>query len=256
MNDQAILLCGHGSRKKEGVQALAQLAGKMQERYNDITIEHGFLELARPDYHEVIRKLYDQGIRRIYALPVFLFAGVHMNYEIPELMKQYQSEMEGLEISLASHIGIGDELIRLAEKRIVEAEYERYGKSLDHTNDLLLTIGVGSSISESNADIAKLTRLIWEKTHFGFSEYAFISKLTFPSVADVLKIINHMPFERIVVFPALLFPGIFLDKVFMAIEEFRKEANKEVIFAEPFGPDDLLVDILEKRKQEARIIQS
>jgi predicted HTH domain antitoxin len=50
----------------------------------------------------------------------------------------------------------------------------------------------------------------------------------------------------------LLFPGLFLDRVFMSIEEFRKEVNKEVIFAEPFGPDELMVDILDRKMLEVR----
>ena len=256
MDFDAILVCGHGSKKKEGIQAFVQLAEKMGKRYSQTKVEYGFLELAKPDYHEAIKKLYDQGYRRIMAVPVFLFSGVHMNYEIPEMMQEFQNEMEGLEISLAPNVGISDELIQLAEKRIIEADYDRYGKSIDHTDDLLLTIGVGSSVSDANADIAKLSRYIWEKNNFGFSEYAFISKMTFPSVQDVLEIIRNMPFKRIVALPLLLFPGLYLDKVFMAIEDFRKEVNKEVIFAEPFGPDDLLLDILEKRMQEAGTVSS
>lgn len=251
MSNQAILLCGHGSKKKEGIQGLVQLAEKMQRRYQEITVEYGFLELARPTYHDAIKKLYDEGFRKITAIPVFLFEGVHVNYEIPEIMKQYQHEMEGLEISLTSYIGINDELIQLAEKRIIEAQQERYGKSLNHTNDLLFTMGIGSSVSESNADIAKLTRLIWEKAGFGYSIYAFISKLTFPSVSETLQVIKNLPYDRIMVFPMLLFPGLYLDKVFITIEAFRKEVDKEIIFAEPFGPDELLVDIMQKKMQEA-----
>ena len=252
MSFQAILLLGHGSKKKEGIQGLVELAGKMQKRHDDITVDYAFLELAQPTYYEAIKKLYDKGIRKIMAIPVFLFAGVHVNYEIPEMLKKYQREMNGLEISMVSNIGVNDELVQLAEKRIIEADYAHYGKSVDHTNDLLFNIGIGSSVPAANANTARLARLIWEKTGFAFSEYAFISKLTFPSVSETLQIIKPLPFERVVVFPMLLFPGLFLDRVFMSIEEFRKEVNKEVIFAEPFGPDELMVDILDRKMLEVR----
>ncbi|MBS3770579.1 MAG: sirohydrochlorin chelatase [Bacteroidales bacterium] len=250
MSLQAILLCGHGSRKKEGVEALVQLSEKMQKRYDEIKVDYGFLELSSPTYYDTIRKLYDQGIRDIVAIPVFLFTGIHLNYEIPGLMKQYQNEMEGLKITLTSNIGINEELIQLAEKRIIEAEYAKYGKSLDHSNDILLTAAVGNSLPEANAEVAKLTRLIWEKINFGFSQYAFSSKLTFPSVAQTLQIIKNCAFGRIIIFPALLFPSLHLDKIFMAVEEFRKENNKEVVFAEPFGVDEFLIDILVRRHKE------
>ncbi|MEF8984311.1 MAG: sirohydrochlorin chelatase [Bacteroidales bacterium] len=250
MSLQAILLCGHGSRKKEGVEALVQLSEKMQKRYDEIKVDYGFLELSSPTYYDTIRKLYDQGIRDIVAIPIFLFTGIHLNYEIPGLMKQYQNEMEGLKITLTSNIGINEELIQLAEKRIIEAEYAKYGKSLDHSNDILLTAAVGNSLPEANAEVAKLTRLIWEKINFGFSQYAFSSKLTFPSVAQTLQIIKNCAFGRIVVFPLLLFPSLHLDKIFMSVEEFRKENKKEVVFAEPFGVDEFLIDILVRRHKE------
>ncbi|MFW6100057.1 MAG: sirohydrochlorin chelatase [Bacteroidota bacterium] len=250
MGLQAILLCGHGSRKKEGVEALVQLSEKMQKRYDEIKVDYGFLELSSPTYYDAIRKLYNQGIRHIVAIPVFLFTGIHLNYEIPGLMKQYQNEMEGLKITLTSNIGINEELIQLAEKRIIEAEYAKYRKSLDHSNDILLTAAVGNSLPEANAEVAKLTRLIWEKINFGFSQYAFSSKLTFPSVAQTLQIIKNCSFGRIVVFPLLLFPSLHLDKIFMSVEEFRKENKKEVVFAEPFGVDEFLIDILVRRHKE------
>lgn len=251
MTEQAILLCGHGSRKKEGVEGLKELTEKMQKRYNDTLVRYGFLELSQPSYYDAIKDLYDKGIRDIVALPVFLFPGIHLNYEIPGEMNKYQQEMDGLRIRMAPHIGICDQLIDLAEKRIIEAEKTYFKDHIDPGNDLLLVTGVGASITEANADIAKATRLIWEKTGFGFAEYAFISRMTFPSVTEVLQMIKHLPFQRLVVFPMLLFPGVYLDKIFMAIEDFKTQTQKEIAFAEPFGIDEILIDILESRINQA-----
>ncbi|MFA8435883.1 MAG: sirohydrochlorin chelatase [Marinifilaceae bacterium] len=244
---QGLLICGHGSRNKEGVKAFEDLAVKMRERHPEKLIEHGFLELSIPTFEDGIRKLYDQGAREIIALPVFLFTGVHLKFDIPYQMKALEEKFEGLTIKLGSYIGVCQQLVNLSEKLICKAEEEIRA---DRKDSCFLALGIGASVAEANGDIAKLTRLVMENSNFGFCTNAFISRMASPSIPDTLDLLKHLPFKRIVMVPFIFFTGVYMDRIHDMVSKFMQETDKEVILTETFGSDDLVLDALEMRLQE------
>ena len=80
---EGIILCGHGSRRKSGTDAFKGLVSILKERYKDYEVDYGFLEFNHPLYEAAVERLYQKGVRTIYALPVILFAGAHAKNDIP-----------------------------------------------------------------------------------------------------------------------------------------------------------------------------
>jgi sirohydrochlorin cobaltochelatase len=245
--NQGILICGHGSRNPEGAKAFEALAIKMRERHPGKLIEHGFLELSSPTFEDAVGKLYEQGAREIIALPVFLFTGVHLKYDIPFHMKALEEKFEGLTVKLGSYIGVCQQLVNLSEKLICKAEKDIRA---DRKDSCFLALGIGASVAEANGDIAKLTRLVMENSNFGFCTSAFISRMASPSIPETLKLLKHLPFKKIVMVPFIFFTGVYMDRIREMVAQFTAETNKEVILTDTFGSDDLVLDALEMRLQE------
>ena len=86
-----ILLCGHGSRTEEGTKAFKELVSILVKRYKTFEVDYGFLEFNHPVYEASIERLYNKGVRKIYALPIILFAASHAKNDIPYELNTIQS---------------------------------------------------------------------------------------------------------------------------------------------------------------------
>lgn len=248
MAKKGILLCGHGSRHKDGVDGFLKMAERIQQRHPDKIIEGGFLELSEPTFEQAIEKLYNQGVRDIVAVQAFLFTGVHLLLDIPLLMNQFMEKYKNLRIRMASYVGVCDELVELGCKRITEAE--KKFPEFNRKEALLFGIGVGASVPDANGDIAKLNRLIWEKAGFDYSLIAFTSRMAKPSVAETARILTYLPHKTIVVLPMLFFNGIYLATAAKVIKGICSDTGKDFIFCDPFQSDDLILKAIERRMAE------
>ena len=73
---EGILLCGHGTRREAGVKSFKKLVSILKERYQEsYEVDYGFLEFNHPTYEAAIERMYLNGIREIYALPIILICG-------------------------------------------------------------------------------------------------------------------------------------------------------------------------------------
>jgi len=244
MSDKGWLICGHGSRLEAGTKAFLHFADELKKRNPEVAVEAGFLELSEPTYEEAISKLYENGVREIFAQPILLFTGVHLQHDMPAMMHEFEKQFSGLKIHLGSFIGATEEIVDLAVKRIAMACPEL--DEAEKKDTALLSIPVGASVAEANGDAAKLSRLIWEKTGFGFGAYGFVSRMTSPSVPDMLSLMGKLPHKRIVAGPLMFFPGVYSQRIQDAVHAFQVETDKEVIITEPLETDELLCETVEK----------
>ncbi|ACF14674.1 cobalamin (vitamin B12) biosynthesis CbiX protein [Chloroherpeton thalassium ATCC 35110] len=244
MSDKGWLICGHGSRLEAGAQAFLRFADDLKKRNPQVAVEAGFLELSEPTYEEAIGKMYKNGVREIFAQPILLFTGVHLQHDMPAMMHEFEEKFSGLKIHLGSFIGATDEIIDLAVKRIEAACPDLDEAAKKET--ALLSIPVGASVPEANGDAAKLSRLIWEKSGFGFGAYGFVSRMTSPSVSEMLSFMDNLSHKRIVANPLMFFPGVYSQRIDEAVKAFQAESDKEIIITEPLESDGLLCETVEK----------
>ncbi|SHN16066.1 sirohydrochlorin chelatase [Chitinophaga sp. CF418] len=244
---KGILICGHGSRDPEGVHGFKALVAALQKRYPDRMVDYGFLEFAHPVYAAAVERMYLAGVREIIAVPAILFAGGHAKNDIPYEMNTLQSQYEDLTIRLGRHIGITPSMLQLAKQLIEQAEAT--APALNRKDACLLLIGRGTSDPDANSDVAKLTRMLSEGLGFGFSTTAFIG-VTQPLLKDLLPVIDHLPYKRIVALPVFLFTGVLLKKIYAQLDEFKAVSDKEVVTTASFGCDELLLQAIDERIRE------
>lgn len=247
---EGILLCGHGSRREAAITSFKKLAAILKERYQtDYEVDYGFLEFNHPTYEAAVERMYLNGIRKIYALPVILFAGSHAKNDIPYELNTIQSYHSDLTISMGKHIGVNSFLLDLAVKRIEETEATL--SKLDRKETCLVVIGRGTTDPDANSDVCKLTSMLWEGMGFGFATTAY-SGTAYPKVDESLQMIEKLGFKRTIVIPFFFFTGILLERIYGHVTDMNSTSNQEYIYTAPFGTDELLLKAFDERLEEAK----
>jgi sirohydrochlorin cobaltochelatase len=244
---KGILICGHGSRDPEGIEGFKELVRLLKLRYPNHEVDYGFLEFSHPVYAAAVERMYVNGVREITAIPAILFAGGHAKNDIPYEMNTLQSQYPDLKIRLGKHFGITPSILQLAKKLIEKAESTE--TTIDRKDSCLVIVGRGTSDSDANSDVAKLTRMLWEGMGFGFATTTYIG-VTQPLLKDTLPLVNQLPYKRIVVVPIFLFTGILLKKIYAQIEDFKQESDAAIIYTESLGCDELLLQTIDERINE------
>ncbi|GEM_PF-1100491 len=244
MCKKGVLLCGHGTRVKRGEEAFKQYVDEFAKLLPEYEVEAGFLELSQPDFEHGVKNLVEKGVKEIYALPIFLFTGVHIQKDIPCMLYQLQAKYN-VTIKLAHYIGDCDDMIDLSNDLFSKVGASVIGKEKE---TLFFGLGVGASKPAANGDLARLTRMVQEANKFPFALNGFCSRMTYPSVADALAICENLPYKNIVVVPYIFFPGVYMDKavdLFKALEE--KQSDISISVTPLLSESDVLAQILLKR---------
>ena len=213
MTDQTgIMLCGHGSRDANAVAEFEALASRIRERLPGRDVEFGFLEFARPIIRDGLDKLGARGVTDVLAVPGMLFAAGHAKNDIPSVLNTYQAQHPGVTIRYGRELAIDPKLLRAAGARIDEA-LARAGDGVSRHDTLLMVVGRGTSDSDANSIISKVTRLLWEGFGFGWGETSY-SGVTFPLVEPGREHAARLGYRRGIVFPYFLFTGVLVKRIY------------------------------------------
>ena len=247
---EGILLCGHGSRRAAAVTSFKRLVTVLKERYEDkYEVDYGFLEFNHPTYEAAVERMYLNGVRKIYALPVILFAGSHAKNDIPFELNTLQTYHDDLTISMAKHIGVSSFLLDLSVKRIKETEAKL--PPVDKKDTCLIVVGRGTTDPDANSDVAKLMNMLWEGLGFGFATVGY-SGTAYPNIKESLELVNKLGFKRTIVIPFFFFTGVLLERIYGAVSAMDEKSEHEYIYTDPFGTDELILKAFDERLDEAK----
>jgi sirohydrochlorin cobaltochelatase len=248
-DDTAVLICGHGSRDLQAVAEFASLVERLAGRFGGWPVAHAYLEFARPIIAEGLDRLVAEGARRILAAPAMLFAAGHTKDDIPSVLNAYQARTPGVEIAYGRDLGLDPKMVRAAGARVCEA-VAGGGDGVPLHETLLLVVGRGTSDPDANANVAKVTRLLWEGLGFGWAETAY-SGVTFPLVEPALERAARLGFRRIVVFPYFLFTGVLVGRIYASAERVAaRHPHIRFVKAPYLGSHPLVVETLVERVHE------
>lgn len=246
---EGILFCGHGSRRNSGTEAFKELIALLKKRYPGYEVDYGFLEFNHPVYEAAVERMYQKGIRKIYALPVILFAGSHAKNDIPYELNTIQSRYDNLSIVMGRPIGASAFLLDLSQKILCEKEREL--TAIDRKETCLVIVGRGTTDPDSNADVHKLCSMIWEGMGYGFATVGY-SGTAYPSVAEALQLTGKMGFKRTIVIPFFFFTGVLLERIYKQVEDHAAHASSEYVYTKAFGTDEYILKAFDERLQEAK----
>ena len=234
-----VMVCGHGSRDVEAVREFEAVARGLRERMPQYDVDYGFLEFATPIIRTGLDSLRALGNDRILAVPGMLFAAGHAKNDIPSVLNTYQANTTGVEINYGRELGVDIKMIRAAGDRIEQA-LDDLEDDVPRSETLLVVVGRGASDPDANANVAKVTRMLWEGLGFGWAATAY-SGVTFPLVEPALEHVAKLGYKRVVVFPYFLFTGVLVKCIYSYTDLVAKRHPEIEFIKAPYLNDHPLV---------------
>ncbi len=234
MNRTGVMICGHGSRDPEACAQFARVVARIAERLPQWPVEMGYLEFARPVIREGLDRLRARGVDHVLAVPGMLFAAGHVKNDVPSVLNSYAHE-HGMHIEMGRDLGIDPLLLEAARDRI-EAAMAAAEPSFSREQTLLLVVGRGTSDSDANGNVAKVTRMIWEGMGFPHAEVAY-SGVAHPRTDAALERAVRLGFPHILVFPYFLFTGVLVRRIYDATDRIAA-AHPGITFSKARYLDD------------------
>jgi sirohydrochlorin cobaltochelatase len=203
-SDDALLLIGHGSRDADATAEYQQLARKLAAELR-LPVYPCFLEFADPPIVEGIRACVEAGSRRVIALPLFLGPAGHQKNDVPVILNWAKTEWPQVQFKYGVPLGAQPQIVSVLAQRAEEA-MAASPAIIAAAETALIIVGRGSHDPDSNSEVYKIARLLWEGRSYGWVEAAFYS-LTGPDITSTIERCIRLGARRVVVLPYLLFTG-------------------------------------------------
>lgn len=117
---KGILVVAHGSRVKETESTLVSVLKIVATTLPDVLIEYAFMEFSDRTLEKGVKALVDRGVTKIKVVPYFLFMGVHLREDIPEMVKRCTAEHPGIAVVMGEPLGADRRLAEILVDRIKE----------------------------------------------------------------------------------------------------------------------------------------
>ncbi|KOX94827.1 ferredoxin [Haloarcula rubripromontorii] len=249
LDDEAVLLVGHGSRREKSNEQVRDLAVELEGRLG-IPVDAAFLELAEPAIDDAIAGLAG-AVSQVSVVHLSLFAASHVKNDVPLAVEQAREAHPELTINNGAHLGVHPALLDLLDDRAAAVEAE-LGVDREADEVAAVVCARGSSDPDANADVHKLARLLYEGREFSRVEASFIG-VTEPLLDETLHDIAKTRPDAVVVIPYMLGDGVLTGRIKDGAREFDDEyPYVDAAPGEPLGTDTRLLDVLGDRWQEAR----
>jgi sirohydrochlorin ferrochelatase len=118
--ERGLLVVGHGSRSEDAVAVFRQIVDEVRSRGTFTHVEGAHMELAEPGIEEMVKLLADKNVNEIIIAPYFLYEGVHLKKDIPDIIAQLVSDFPDIEFRMAKPIGFEPVLADILLKRVSE----------------------------------------------------------------------------------------------------------------------------------------
>ncbi|AUG46220.1 ferredoxin [Haloarcula taiwanensis] len=249
LDDEAVLLVGHGSRREKSNEQVRDLAVELEGRLG-LPVDAAFLELAEPAIDEAIAGLAG-AVSEVSVVHLSLFAASHVKNDVPLAVEQAREAHPELTINNGAHLGVHPALLDLLDDRAAAVEAE-LGVDREDDDVAVVVCARGSSDPDANADVHKLARLLYEGREFSRVEASFIG-VTEPLLDETLHDIAKSRPDAVVVVPYMLGDGVLTGRIKDGARKFDEEyPYVDAAPGEPLGTDTRLLDVLGDRWQEAR----
>ena len=245
----ALVIAAHGSRDEAGVEEFWALAEGWRALRPDRLQAEGFLEFASPTIGQAIDDVVAQGASRVVVVPAMLMAAGHVKNDVPSEVHEARGRHPGVTLAMARPLDIHPALLELCVVRYREALEGR--AEIEPGRTLLLLVGRGTSDPDANANIARVSRFLWEATGAAWASIGFTG-VTGPSVDEALTVSRRLGYDRIVVQPYFLFDGILLKRMREAVARHAEaDPGVDIVAVPHLRHHPLLLRAFEDRAHEA-----
>ena len=91
----------HGSSVESANEAVRIVTAQLRERGGFDAVETAFLEGGSPDLRGAVEALAARGAESVVVIPYFLTRGLHLQRDLPRLIKEIESTHPGVIVEVA-----------------------------------------------------------------------------------------------------------------------------------------------------------
>lgn len=252
-----ILICGHGSRDTAAADAFVDFAETAAVRLAPCLVHYGCLEFSQPTIREGLDALAAHDLDRIIVAPAMLAGGGHATHDIPALVTTFRADRPDVEVAIAGDLTVDP----AQDPRLMDAVVQRIADEtlladtdraiVGAADTCLLMVGRGAADPAANAEMARLTQLLWQRLDLGWAATAFAGT-AHPLVRPALEQLVKLGHARIVVVPYLMFNGALASRIRDAVDKSAAaHPDLQLLFAEPLGDHPSVLEVLASRVDQA-----
>lgn len=253
----AILVVGHGTRKPSGAAQLRQLVETMRRMASDEALFESFLELAEPTIEDAMKRIQEEGFRRVKVVPVLLFEAGHARSDIPDAVAEAASRF-GIEVvGQSPPLGTAPYVLKLSDERFHEiavhgrergcpeqhcaragsCQSECWLRGVSLGTIGLAMVGRGTSDTTALEHMRELTRLVAVQRSIIWHATGFFAGGS-PTVDELLDQAAATACDTILVQPHLLFEGELMDQLRSKLQDrSERHAPQRWLLARTLGAD-------------------
>jgi sirohydrochlorin ferrochelatase len=220
----ALIALAHGSRDPRSSATINDLVATVRAQRPDLRVEAAFLDLCKPSFDTVVRKLVRAGFDEIVVVPLLLTEAYHARVDVPTAAAEAMAAHEGLRIRVTDVLGLEQRFLEVLDVRMREALSAARVRELD----ALVLAAAGSSDPLANQAVARLARL-WGAHHRLPVTAAYASSAP-PATGEAVRAFRAEGRRHIAVASLFLAPGLLSDRA----AELAHEAGA-VAVSEPLG---------------------
>lgn len=116
----ALIILGHGSRNAAATEQFHDLVAQLRVRRDDPVLA-AFMELAEPSLADAVGAAVAGGADEIVVQPCFLFDGMHIRRDIPEMLAGFAAEHPAVTFRFGRPLGPDARLAEILLERAREA---------------------------------------------------------------------------------------------------------------------------------------
>ena len=245
-----IVVAGHGSRDKEGVDEFHAAMELFRKNYPNSNITYGFLEFAKPTIDTAIRTNIQRGSKKVVMIPWILLAASHGKNDMPIELLSMKKEFPQVEFFYGSEMDLHPLYLKLMQERIIQAEAES-NYLISRKDSLLVIVGRGTTDPDANSQVNKLARILEEGMGFG-SSFVCFSGTANPLVSDGMIVASKMGFKRVIAIPFFILTGVLVKRIYEACDQaIVLNPEVEILKAGYLGVHSLTVKALYEKAKEA-----
>jgi len=242
-----LVIAGHGTRVNAGAEAAAALVGKVRALLPGVRVEAGFVELTPPTIDVALDTVLADAPAAV-VVPLMIGTGGHVREDIPEAIDASKARHLDATVVYTRHLGSPKPLVGAVHDRIAAARGEWTAEETD-----VVMVGRGCSVTDTNADHVRLSRIVFETGGYHQVLSAFI-QVARPTLPQILQQFYGSGSRRIVVMPHFLFTGRLDQWVRAQVDAFLAEhPDASVRVAEVIGPCDELAQVVAQRYKEGAL---
>jgi sirohydrochlorin ferrochelatase len=101
MSRTALVIFAHGSSVESANESVRRVAESVRQEGGFDLVEAAFLEQGRPDLARAVASAAAQGATRVVVVPYFLTLGLHLQRDLPAIVRGLERIHKGVEIRVA-----------------------------------------------------------------------------------------------------------------------------------------------------------